>query len=154
LIEKRELIEKRDEQLAYHTVSYDDDYWNNQWYLFDSRPSIDLPKLDLHVIPVWAKNITGQGVVVTILDDGLEHNHTDLWANYDPEASYDFNDKDGDPFPRYDFTNENKHGTRCAGEIAMMANNKKCGVGVAYNAKIGGLRMLDGKVTDSLEAML
>jgi proprotein convertase subtilisin/kexin type 1 len=26
----------------------------------------------------------------------------------DPEASYDFNDKDGDPFPRYDPTNENK----------------------------------------------
>lgn len=32
----------------------------------------------------------------------------------------------------------NTHGTRCAGEIAMMANNKKCGVGIAYNAKVGG----------------
>ena len=31
-----------------------------------------------------------------------------------------------------------RHGTRCAGEIAMVANNDKCGVGVAYNAKIGG----------------
>lgn len=31
----------------------------------------DLPKLDLHVIPVWAKNITGRGVVVTIIDDGM-----------------------------------------------------------------------------------
>lgn len=31
-----------------------------------------------------------------------------------------------------------RHGTRCAGEVAMMANNKKCGVGVAYNARIGG----------------
>lgn len=26
----------------------------------------------------------------------------------DPEASYDFNDNDKDPFPRYDITNENK----------------------------------------------
>lgn len=26
----------------------------------------------------------------------------------DPEASYDFNDNDQDPFPRYDPTNENK----------------------------------------------
>ena len=31
------------------------------------------------------------------------------------------------------------HGTRCAGEIAAIANNSICGVGVAYNSKIGGL---------------
>lgn len=39
--------------------------------------------------------------------------------------------------PRYEDPT-NSHGTRCAGEIAMAANNKKCGVGVAYNAKVGG----------------
>lgn len=27
----------------------------------------------------------------------------------DPAASYDFNDNDPDPFPRYDSTNENKY---------------------------------------------
>ena len=31
-----------------------------------------------------------------------------------------------------------RHGTRCAGEIAMVANNGICGVGVAPNAGIGG----------------
>ena len=31
-----------------------------------------------------------------------------------------------------------RHGTRCAGEVAGQANNQKCGVGVAYNARIGG----------------
>lgn len=31
-----------------------------------------------------------------------------------------------------------RHGTRCAGEVAAQANNSVCGVGVAYNAKIGG----------------
>lgn len=41
-----------------------------------------LPKLDLHVIPVWQKGITGKGVVITVLDDGLEWNHTDIYANY------------------------------------------------------------------------
>ena len=30
------------------------------------------------------------------------------------------------------------HGTRCAGEVAAVANNGICGAGVAYNAKIGG----------------
>lgn len=31
-----------------------------------------------------------------------------------------------------------RHGTRCAGEVAAAANNGVCGVGVAFNAKIGG----------------
>jgi proprotein convertase subtilisin/kexin type 1 len=46
---------------------------------------------------------------------------------------------------------DNKHGTRCAGEVSMVANNGICGVGVAYNAKIAGVRMLDGRITDRLE---
>ncbi|KAK2086871.1 Proprotein convertase subtilisin/kexin type 4 [Saguinus oedipus] len=45
-----------------------------------------------------------------------------------------------------------RHGTRCAGEVAAMANNGFCGVGVAFNARIGGVRMLDGTVTDAIEA--
>ena len=32
------------------------------------------------------------------------------------------------------------HGTRCAGEVAAVANNGICGAGVAYNAKIGGIK--------------
>lgn len=131
---------------------FNDPMWNQQWYLQDTRTTPALPKLDLHVIPVWKKGFTGKGVRITVLDDGLEWNHTDIYANYDPDSSYDFNDNDQDPFPRYDATNENKHGTRCAGEIAMQADNKKCGVGVAYNAKVGGIRMLDGIVTDAIEA--
>uniref|UniRef100_A0A673ZBD1 Neuroendocrine convertase 1 n=1 Tax=Salmo trutta TaxID=8032 RepID=A0A673ZBD1_SALTR len=131
---------------------FNDPMWNQQWYLQDTRTSSSLPKLDLHVIPVWKKGFTGKGVVITVLDDGLEWNHTDIYPNYDAAASYDFNDNDPDPFPRYDSTNENKHGTRCAGEIAMQADNNKCGVGVAYNSKVGGIRMLDGIVTDAIEA--
>ncbi|XP_007439683.1 neuroendocrine convertase 1 [Python bivittatus] len=131
---------------------FNDPMWNQQWYLQDTRMNPSLRKLDLHVLPVWQKGITGKGVVITVLDDGLEWNHTDIYFNYDPDASYDFNDNDHDPFPRYDPTNENKHGTRCAGEIAMQANNLKCGVGVAYNSKVGGIRMLDGIVTDAIEA--
>ena len=33
---------------------------------------------------------------------------------------------------------DNKHGTRCAGEVAAVAFNEYCGVCVAYNAIIGG----------------
>ena len=55
----------------------------------------------------------------------------------DPLASYDFNDDDSDPIPRYDPTNENKHGTRCAGEVAARIGGQ-CGVGVAFGSKVGG----------------
>ena len=52
-------------------------------------------------------------------------------------ASYDFNDHDDDPIPRYDPTNENKHGTRCAGEVAAKKSGQ-CGVGAAYGSRVGG----------------
>ena len=44
------------------------------------------------------------------------------------------------------------HGTRCAGAAVAKANNHVCGVGVAYDANIGGIRILDGPITDLLEA--
>jgi len=31
-----------------------------------------------------------------------------------------------------------RHGTRCAGEVAAEANNGICSAGVAYEARIGG----------------
>lgn len=36
----------------------------------------------MNVQEAWAEGITGRGVVVTILDDGLEKNHPDLYKNY------------------------------------------------------------------------
>lgn len=45
-----------------------------------------------------------------------------------------------------------RHGTRCAGVIAMVAGNNFCGVGIAPHAKVGGVRMLDGPITDTVEA--
>jgi len=86
--------------------------------------------------PAWQKGYTGKSVVVSILDDGIQTNHPDLALNYDHQASTDINDNDDDPMPRDN--GDNKHGTRCAGEVAAVAFNQYCGVGVAYNASIGG----------------
>jgi subtilisin family serine protease len=36
----------------------------------------------MNVVPAWREGITGKGVVVTILDDGLETDHPDLERNY------------------------------------------------------------------------
>lgn len=38
--------------------------------------------VDMNVFAAWELGYSGRGVVVTILDDGVEHNHTDLHQNY------------------------------------------------------------------------
>ncbi|XP_067933501.1 neuroendocrine convertase 1-like [Watersipora subatra] len=153
--------ERATESEAYQRLgkSFNDPMWTSSkqdWYMYDHKktPSNDTKtvKTDLGILPAWDKGYTGKGVVISILDDGLEWNHTDIQENYAPHASYDLNDDDDDPFPRYDFTNENKHGTRCAGVIAMVANNNWCGVGIAPHAKVGGVRMLDGPISDVIES--
>ncbi|XP_073743422.1 proprotein convertase subtilisin/kexin type 4 isoform X1 [Callorhinus ursinus] len=123
-----------------------DPWFSKQWYMNNKVQP------DLNILQVWSQGLSGQGIVVSVLDDGIEKDHPDLWANYDPLASYDFNDYDPDPQPRYTPSDDNRHGTRCAGEVAAMANNGFCGTGVAYNARIGGVRMLDGTITDVIEA--
>ncbi|XP_041369640.1 furin-like protease kpc-1 isoform X1 [Gigantopelta aegis] len=126
--------------------NFNDPKWPMMWYLNRGKG------LDMNVEKAWAAGYTGKGVTVTILDDGIEKDHPDLQKNYDEQASYDVNGHDPDPQPRYDYSNENRHGTRCAGEVAAQADNSVCSVGVAYEARIGGVRMLDGDVTDSVEA--
>jgi hypothetical protein len=46
---------------------------------------------------------------------------------------------------------DDTHGTRCAGQIAA-GKNTACGVGIAYNSKVAGVRILSGKITDIDEA--
>ncbi|MEQ2230574.1 hypothetical protein ILYODFUR_030762, partial [Ilyodon furcidens] len=53
-------------------------------------------------------------------------------ASFDLRASHGLSH---DPMPVRD--EENSHGTHCAGEVAMEANNSYCGVGIAFNARIG-----------------
>uniref|UniRef100_W4VRF9 furin n=1 Tax=Corethrella appendiculata TaxID=1370023 RepID=W4VRF9_9DIPT len=125
---------------------FPDPLFKEQWYLNGGAKD----GLDMNIGPAWQKGYTGKGVVVSILDDGIQRNHPDLVQNYDPDASYDINGNDSDPMPRDN--GDNKHGTRCAGEVAAVAFNNYCGVGVAYNASIGGVRMLDGTVNDAVEA--
>ncbi|XP_067665684.1 furin-like protease kpc-1 isoform X1 [Haliotis asinina] len=139
-------IEQQKAKLRVKRQPFNDPKWGIMWYLNRGAG------LDMNVRKAWDYGFTGKGVTVTILDDGIEKDHPDLKVNYDERASYDVNGHDPDPQPRYDYSNENRHGTRCAGEVAAQADNNVCSVGVAYGANIGGVRMLDGDVTDSVEA--
>jgi len=135
-----------EELVGGRVARFTDKEWPRQWYLNRGSP------LDMNVEAAWDLGFSGKGVTVTILDDGVEWSHPDLSRNYREVASYDINQNDADPFPRYDLFDTNKHGTRCAGQVAAEANNSLCSVGVAFNAGIGGVRMLDGTITDAVEA--
>ncbi|PAA80886.1 hypothetical protein BOX15_Mlig002511g1 [Macrostomum lignano] len=132
-----------------------DPHFNLQWYLHNTGQLQGInPGLDLNLLPAWNRGFTGSGIVVSVVDDGLDPSNPDL-KNYDPLASADFNNltrKEGIPIRSGPLTMEQTHGTACAGEIGALANNSFCGIGVAFNAKLGGIRILDGVVTDLLEA--
>ncbi|XP_036749343.2 proprotein convertase subtilisin/kexin type 5 isoform X5 [Manis pentadactyla] len=143
---------KRDYDFSRAQATYfNDPKWPSMWYMHCSD-NMHPCQSDMNIEGAWKRGYTGKNIVVTILDDGIERTHPDLMQNYDALASCDVNGNDLDPMPRYDASNENKHGTRCAGEVAAAANNSHCTVGIAFNAKIGGVRMLDGDVTDMVEA--
>ncbi|XP_056300760.1 neuroendocrine convertase 1-like [Pseudoliparis swirei] len=121
------------------SLTFNDPLWPMQWELF-AQGEYNSSGVDLNVMPVWMNNVTGDGVVVSIIDDGVDHTNKDLKRNFEALASFDLHASHGlshDPMPERD--GESSHGTRCAGEVAMEANNSYCGVGVAFNARIGGI---------------
>ncbi|KAG0236333.1 peptidase S8/S53 domain-containing protein [Mortierella sp. GBAus27b] len=117
-----------------------------QWHLHNTREGER--GNDINVTGVWEQGITGKGAIVAIIDDGLDAHSEDLATNFHAEGSYDFNDQTKVPLPRLF---DDNHGTRCAGEIASIRNDL-CGVGVAWDAKVAGLRILSGEITDTQEA--
>ncbi|KAL2916495.1 pheromone processing endoprotease [Polyrhizophydium stewartii] len=121
-----------------------DPRFRDQWHLFNPTE----PGHDINVTGVWLQGISGKGVTVAFIDDGLDHANPDLRDNYSAEGSYDFNFHKKDPSPSLD---DDTHGTRCAGEVAAVKNDV-CGVGVAWSAKVAGIRVLSGELTNFDEA--
>lgn len=122
-----------------------DPIFGDQWHLYNT---VQLGH-DINVTGVWTQGITGHNATVVMVDDGIDMYSDDLKDNYFAEGSYDFNDNTDEPRPRL---SDDHHGTRCAGEIAAVRNGV-CGVGAAYDAKIGGLRILSKVITDEDEAV-
>jgi len=89
---------------------------------------------------VWELGFTGEGIVVAILDTGVNYNHNDLQGNMWTHPDY--------PFHGWNFINNNNnpmdfhgHGTHCAGTVA---GNGASGsqTGIAPGAKIMALQVL------------
>lgn len=122
-----------------------DPTYTEQWHLFNP---VQLGH-DLNVTGVWMDGFTGKNVTACIVDDGLDMDSDDLRDNYFAAGSYDFNDQVDDPKPRLA---DDRHGTRCAGEVSAVRNDV-CGIGVAYDSKVAGVRILSKAITDADEAL-
>ena len=133
------------QQHVMKTLGIADPIFDKQWHLFNSAQ----PGHDVNVTDVWLSGVTGKNATVAIVDDGLDMYSNDLKDNYYAEGSYDFNDQQPEPRP---VLSDDRHGTRCAGEIGA-GKNDVCGVGVAYDSKIAGIRILSKLISDADEAI-
>ena len=101
-----------------------------EYMLFDEEPKPALmtrgitPNVSqVNADQVWDLGYTGQGVVVAVIDSGVNYNHLDLadhlWDGGDeyPNHGYDFVNNDNNPM------DDHGHGTHCAGTL--------CGDGTA-----------------------
>jgi kexin len=131
------------EQIA-STLDIHDPIFRDQWHILNT---IQLGH-DLNVTGVWLQGITGNGSITSVIDDGLDMYSDDLKDNYFAAGSYDYNDPGPEPRPRLF---DDKHGTRCAGEIAAGKNNV-CGLGMAYDGMVSGIRILSKVISDEDEA--
>ena len=134
--EQREVVEALD--IA-------DPMFNEQWHLYNTVQA----GRDLNLINLWKEGVTGHNATVCIIDDGIDMDSKDIKSNYFAKGSYDFNDHVDEPKPRL---SDDKHGTRCAGEVAAVKNDM-CGVGIAWDAKVAGIRILSAPITDADEAV-
>jgi subtilisin family serine protease len=120
--------------------------------------------LDLIKAPEsWAQGFTGQGVIVAVIDTGVNYNHPDLaeniWMNageianngidddkngfIDDVRGWSFVDTDTNDPMDFDGSDNIGHGTHVAGTIAAL-NNGFGTTGVAPNAKIMPIRVIGG----------
>jgi subtilisin family serine protease len=128
-----------------------DPLFTNQWHLRNTGQS-GTAGVDVNVSPWWdfaGNTRLGAGVVIGIIDGGLETTHPDFAGNYLPALSYDFLSNDPDPTPQ----GGSGHGTAVAGTAAARGGNGIGVSGVAPRAGIAGIRLTSPTFqTDAMEA--
>jgi subtilisin family serine protease len=127
----------------------DDSFFDDLWGLSDPA----LPDPGVSALEAWEHG-KGSGEVIAVADTGVDLTHPDiapnLWTNLNPGPSsglhgYDFVDDDGDP-DDYNF-----HGTHVAGTAAAVSGNALGTAGVAPEAEIMAVRVLDGDGSGSTD---
>jgi len=123
----------------------------DQWHLENLGQTGGVVAADARVRPAWDAGFSGEGVVIAIVDEGIQYRHPDLEANWLSGSGYDYNDRDFDPSPAGE---DDRHGTAVAG-ISLAASNSIGGLGVAFNAQLVPLRLIAGsfRAGDEAEAL-
>ena len=124
-----------------------DPYFDDQWHLNNSGQTSGVAGEDANVMGVW-DSFNGSGVVISVIDDGVEHSHPDLTDNYVSSHSYDWCGDDPDPDPN----SSDGHGTAVAGVAAGTGNNSIGVTGAAFGASIAGHRLIACGFSDSTSA--
>lgn len=140
--------EKRLHRQTRSTFNPPDPLFPQQWHLENLGQTNGLRLADLRVRPVWDQGINGSGVVVAIVDEGIQYTHPDLAPNWLTGFGRDYNGDDNDPSPSGE---DDRHGTAVAG-ITLAASNSVGGLGVAYRARLVPLRLIAGVPTNAEEA--
>ena len=136
-----------DSSAATITISLKTDpLYQYQWHLNNTgqtnfATNAGTSGVDLNVDTVIASGIDGTGIVIAVVDSGLELAHEDLSANIVSNKSYDYTDDDNNPLPT---GNTGDHGTSVAGIIAAVGWNNLGVRGVAPKAKLVGYNITDG----------
>ncbi len=104
---------------------------SSQWYL------------DLANIDELNGQITGAGVTIGVVDDGIDTSHPDLQENLDFSLAFDtqFDTQDGNTKYPYLIGPPDNHGTMVAGIIGAVANNETGIVGAAQDAELVSTRV-------------
>ena len=137
------LIEKR----ASTKSIPNDPLFGDQWHLNNSGQTGGQTGEDANVTGVW-NSYNGSGVVISVIDDGVDHDHPDLNPNYLSSYSYDWCGDDSDPEP----TSSQPHGTAVAGVAAGVGNNDLDITGAAFGAGIAGHKLIACGFSGSTEA--
>lgn len=117
-----------------------------QWHLINTAPiSSQNAGLDMNIKGAWESGITGQGVVIGIIDDGVDGSHEDLAANYRADLSKNFSSNAAIAgAPQGPQTIYDMHGQSVAGVAAARGANGIGVSGAAPYAQIAGQRISFG----------
>jgi thermitase len=140
-VESMMLKYKADPNVAYAEPNY---YFHADWTPNDPYFSTQQwgPQ-KIQAPQAWDVTRGSSSVMIAIVDTGVQYDHPDLSGKV--YAGYDFVSNDWDPY------DENGHGTHCAGIAAATTNNGVGIAGVAPNASILAVRVLDANGSGTLD---
>ena len=148
----------------------DDPRFGELWGLHNTGQSGGTPDVDVDAPEAWSQTTGDSGVVVGVIDTGVDYTHEDLAANMwrNPGETENGLDDDGngyvddvfgincitgtgDPF------DDHYHGTHVAGTIGAVGDNGIGVAGMSWNVRIMALKFLDseggGWTSDAIECL-